>query len=107
MTTHSPAPWEAWFEKNEEGFIVSAGVDTADREANICVTTCEDVEPEDIETANAYIIGDTMLLAAAPELLASCKALVAIHDDPHHVTDSRIIDAARRAIAKTEGQPNV
>lgn len=36
-------------------------------------------------------------------LVEALTALVAIHDDPHHVTDSRTIDQARAALAAAKG----
>ena len=72
------APWEPWFDYDDEGFITEAGVDTKDRRANVCVAvTTENVEIDDKELFNAYVIRDTNLLAAAPDLLKACEAMLA------------------------------
>lgn len=47
---------------------------------------------------------NTHLIAAAPELLAACKALIANtqHGDPGHIDYSQAVPMARKAIAKAE-----
>jgi len=81
--TATPGPWVAWFDKDEEGRIYQAGVDSADRSVNIAVTTCENVTIDDIAAANAVIEADTNLIAAAPALLKDLKELVAAIMDEH------------------------
>lgn len=93
---HTPGPWR-WFAgaradttkphmkylvgANEQGFGHTVGLQ----------------EPED--TANAHLI------AAAPELLAACKALVTLHADPlGGVLEMSARQRAREAIAKAEGR---
>ena len=81
MSEHTPKPWIAWFDRDENGCIYQAGVDTADRKANIAVTTCESVEVEDVATANRLIESDTHLVSASPDLLEACKTLVDVAED--------------------------
>lgn len=79
MSKHTPGDWVTWYELDEDGLITAAGVDTGDRAANICVTT-ENVEAadNDIKAANAQIIADTELIAAAPSLLEACEEALRI-----------------------------
>lgn len=99
--------WIAWFNRDADGVITDAGVDSEDRAVNICVTTCENVVVEDKETFNAVVTRDTLLLAAAPELLAACESVIANYDDANHEkydeekwSEFRGVDALRAAIAK-------
>lgn len=75
---HSQSPWVSWYDYDEDGLIIQAGVDNANRVANVCVTTCENVEwaDHDIEKANALIRADTELVRAAPEMLAALRWLL-------------------------------
>ncbi len=88
---HSPGPWHV-------KAIATCG-------GNDCEWAILDNRKEGIiaETNSADHPANAYLLAAAPDLLASLRSLLAIHDDPNHVTDSRKIDAARAAIAKAQG----
>jgi hypothetical protein len=91
----SPDGWVPWFEVDAEGFVQAAGIDTADRKANIGVTTCDNLEADDIATANACIIGDTLLLAKARDLWVALQDTLTIaieyaSDDPHSVAFKRL-----------------
>lgn len=107
---HSPSPWVAWYDKNEGGLIYQAGVDTKDRHANICVTTCENVEwaDTDVEKANALIMADTELIAAAPEMLRALAALrplyVAIGDHLQSLLDQLRRGATPKPIPAYPGE---
>lgn len=81
MSEHTPKPWIAWFDRDENGCIYQAGVDTADRKANIAMTTFESVEVDDVATANRLIASDTYLISASPDLLEACKTLVDVAED--------------------------
>lgn len=74
----SEEPWTPWFDYDDKGFIVDAGVDCGpNRAANVCVTCCENVEIEDKDKFNAYIMADTKLLAAAPKLFRIALQIIA------------------------------
>jgi hypothetical protein len=75
-----PTPWEDWYDYDDEGFITNAGVDTAGRAANVCVTTCENVTVTGKDEFNAYVKADTRLLACSPQMLAVCRQLVEFAD---------------------------
>jgi len=85
MTIPVATDWVAWFEKDQDGLIVSAGVDTANDTYNICVTTdldCEDHfhEPTQVidkELYNRTVTRDTNLIAAAPKLRFLLESLLA------------------------------
>jgi len=80
LSDHAPAPWH--FDHNRDEFTVYADNDWP---------IARLLDLNDIKHA--------MLIAAAPELLAALKAVVAIAD---RRTDE--FDAARAAIAKAEGK---
>jgi len=72
----SPEPWEAWFDYDDDGAIYQAGVDSGpDRAVNVCMTTCENIEVDDVATHNKIVIADTTLIAAAPKMLAALESL--------------------------------
>ena len=84
MTDQIPTEWVAWFERDQDGLIVSAGVDTAKDTYNVCVTTNLDREARFHEPAkvidkslyNRTVMCDTNLIAAAPKLRQSLESLL-------------------------------
>ena len=84
MTDQIPTEWVAWFERDQDGLIVSAGVDAANNTYNVCVTTdldCDEhfYEPAkviDKELYNRTVMCDTNLIAAAPKLRQSLESLL-------------------------------
>jgi hypothetical protein len=101
MSTHTPEPWEFFVisEVNEEYRV------TAARSLFLTLAPC----------ADGYCPGETRanakLIAAAPDLLAACIALVnwceitdpnETRDGMEHLND--VVDQARDAIAKANGE---
>lgn len=86
MTERIQTDWVAWFEKDDNGIITSAGVDndSSAHQYNVCVTTSlDDIDPpfqtlkiEDPEVYNRVVIQDTNLIAAAPMLRRSLESLL-------------------------------
>lgn len=89
--THTPGPWEnlgsvVRTKPYREGDVLAGGFEIADCTRN---------------PLNRH--ADAMLISAAPELLAACRAFVAWY--PNHADGSiPALDAARAAIAKAEGR---
>ena len=111
MRTCTQPPWEVAFgDKDDEGFIKSAGIYTKDGAAQIAEVLTETLEADSVEEWNATIEGDTRLMAAAPDLLQAARALVALIDsvpiDPRlggetdRVFPHYEFDELRAAIAK-------
>jgi len=98
MTEHTPGPWHAWA---KDGWHVSDGADRIADLAELddqCFGYDEAIE---LEEANAHLI------AAAPELLEACQALVkmidyAVEAGMNGSISNQCIttDRARAAIAK-------
>lgn len=103
-----PTQWEDWYDYDEEGFITNAGVDTAGRAANVCVTTCENVTVTGKDEFNAYVKADTRLLACSPQMLAVCQQLVEFADRNRTITlKGHLADAvvgARAVISRIKEQ---
>lgn len=90
MSNHTPGPWEWWTSNSWRRLRYShRGVS----ENVLLPFVCRDGQP-DIDVKPS----DMALIAAAPDMLAALKAVVAIAD---RRTDE--FDAARAAIAKAEG----
>jgi hypothetical protein len=90
MSTHTPGPWEV------EGDDESLWVTPLDRSTPVI---CDMVEREGETEANAHLI------AAAPDLLAACKAFIAA--DPaegYSGAEYSALKLMHAAIAKAEGK---
>ena len=83
---HTPGPWAIGLETDENdghGQIISP-------------------EGEHIASVSMYpIVANARLLAAAPELLEACKAMLAADDELDYPV---VVKQARAAIAKAEGR---
>lgn len=98
MSAHTPGPWEVHPEENRRAFaenlVVADGVAVAialnNEERGAGWTKCE---------ANARLI------AAAPDLLESLRALVEVASECIPETAGHELEQARAAIAKAEGKP--
>lgn len=86
MSKHTPGPWYAESTGNHQGLVIS-----------------------EITGANVAVAydgeADTALIAAAPELLAACRATLAhMYDDETDApTAAQLTEQLTRAIAKAEG----
>ncbi len=85
---HTPAPWHvAEYGENVDGstkfFAIKRGAETI---------------------ANLGTLGNnTQLIAAAPELLEACRAIVALADGQGRMNMLEVAGMARRAIDRAEG----
>ena len=95
MTQHTPGPWQYW---------PSIGQVNRPGDPNqICnIPPNGDKKPADENDANARLI------AAAPELLEACKAILDIDNPPAgeegHIDYGTALGMARAAIAKATGK---
>lgn len=92
--THTPGPWEYQHSINRIHIVSAGGLHT--------VATLEPLCDINQEVANAKLI------AAAPDLLAACKAMVTAWDKYEAYPVKGTADAiaqVRAAIAKAEAQP--
>lgn len=95
VTTHTPGPWA----------VTGATIHTASTAARPALrlarlVSCQEsdaVESREQEDANG------LAMAAAPELLASCRALLAIYDEHLGGLGLPGVREARAAIAKAAG----
>ena len=91
MTTHTPGPW-TWWTSNSWRRLKH---DNRGRTVNVLEPfVCHDGQPDCIVSGE-----DMALIAAAPDLLAALKGVVAVAD-----RRTNEFDAARDAIAKAEGR---
>ena len=112
--THSPEPWEAWFNYDKDGFIIAAGVDSGpDRAVGVCEVLCENVEYDDPKLFNALVIADTRVIEAAPKMLRALRALKAFterHGDEkardYSLVCLQAADAIAAALPKTADTKN-
>ena len=98
MGTHTPGPWtvEEYGDEDAPALVIHKNTET-----RVCfmATPGSHGDPAKIEA-------DAHLIAAAPELLAALKQLVADYQDVPDPTDEdgqAVFDTARAAIAKAEG----
>lgn len=91
MTQHTPGPWEVI----GNGWHVSI-VRADDNNTTICDTQLQEDSYETIANAN--------LIAAAPDLLAACKAMLGIDmppaGEPGHIDYTHAVHMAAAAIVK-------
>lgn len=79
---HTQGPWTAWFnDPDEYGYILEAGIDTADRKVGVADIHCDNIDKNDPAEWNAIVKADAALIAAAPELLAAAKTLMERRED--------------------------
>jgi hypothetical protein len=102
--THTPGPWHVC--GAERGGCICGHVWDATGNVHVASATALNmVNPDDLESQEVCVhdVDETKanarLIAAAPDMLAALKAVVAIAD---RRTDE--FDAARAAIAKAEGK---
>lgn len=110
-TQHTPGPWEVDTVPTQVGVchrigpFPSRGPETY---GYACIYV--DGDPAGIEgtdTLSAELRANARLIAAAPGLLAACKALLAAYGEAHALYDLGECDGsllARTAIAKAEGR---
>ncbi|MDP9317267.1 MAG: hypothetical protein M3R24_41500 [Chloroflexota bacterium] len=88
MAEHTPGPWEE--DITEDGLLRVIAPNAGDRHhETVCII-------EDMETSTEQDHWNACLIAAAPELLAACEALVA---------DVLSADESRLGILMIAGQP--
>jgi hypothetical protein len=95
MTTHTPRPLT-----HDGRFVMAVGrCDTIDGPVHGIIAECLDTTKHDDDgrewTVGGTAVGNAQLFAAAPDLLAAMKKVVAISDRKHDAWDE-----ARAAIAK-------
>jgi hypothetical protein len=90
MSKGTPGPWFATTRRGSWDWLVAS---EADPNIEVCQMFHDATEENEIGEANAHLV------AAAPDLLAALKGVVAIAD---RKTDE--FDRARAAIAKAEGR---
>jgi hypothetical protein len=88
--THTPGPWEA----TVDGFI---GHTCPDGDWYVIAAMSHDRAPETVNS-------DARLIAAAPDLLAAIKDIVAASDANDGDSLANAIQASRAAIAKAKGK---
>lgn len=94
--THTPGPWRTFKQADGTAWIVAT--EALDKFGRSCESIVRIPLDRNGVEANARLI------AAAPDLLAACKALLswsAIEDVP-----GPAVESARSAIAKAEGDPS-
>lgn len=95
MSKHTPGPWK-WWTTHEGSHRINP------EEGGLVIASCDTRNPFSYEQeANARLI------AAAPDLLKACKALLDVYGELHalyDIGDCDASDAARIAIAKAEGK---
>ncbi|HEV8639415.1 MAG TPA: hypothetical protein VG370_34840 [Chloroflexota bacterium] len=112
MAAHTPGPWHFEpdrFDRIYGGEVIKAGEPGIQAFPVAVVCDFNRYDRDDERTANARLI------AAAPDLLAALRALLAVDDEPcrfdhhgycqaHHVSAPCIVGQARAAVAKAAGQ---
>ncbi len=97
MKIYTPGPWQT-MNSHKAGFqnVVSLGNDEPQNRKFIC-----EIGPSDTTHLDAYLI------ASAPELLESCRAMVRAFEtsktSSYTLPNCEAINAAKAAIAKAEG----
>jgi hypothetical protein len=114
---HTPGPWKSTAEEQQhdlgENFYILGGPDYACHIAEMLNADHFPCIPDDeVEDYEIEVEGNARLIAAAPDLLAALNALVEAvrlatgeEDAGLHHLDGSLIDAARKAIRKTEPAP--
>jgi hypothetical protein len=88
---HTPGPWEPWVGHDGYCFVPSFR----------CPSPPGGFEPKS-EEQQAWVDAD--LIAAAPELLEACEALVDMYGEVAPYGQSPVVLNARAAIAKARGE---
>jgi len=94
MSAHTPGPWAV--EEGYDGSRTVAFMRSPNRTVNVAAT--QDARPKGHEATTA----NARLIAAAPELLAACRA--ALDDDDDQPLQGETRRLLERAIAKAEGR---
>ena len=92
MSKHTPGPWATDPECNNEIVLGKDGIIVAD----CCIVDAEGIRTQEQVNANARLI------AAAPDLLTACKAVVEEDGFRGSALMRKRVDAMRVAIAKAE-----
>ena len=103
MSKHTPGPY--WVERGPFGYIIM-GHFYSDRGREPKRVRLADMPEDELDEQT---LATSRLLAAAPELLEACKAIVGGDDmpkagEPGHIDFGQAIALARAAIAKAEGE---
>lgn len=105
--SHTPGPWTAERNDDDECYSIGTRANVPVGQRSVCLVHFGYDEPAESEQhANARLI------AAAPELLAACKALDVALCNGFDTQDDRMagrkaLIAAREAVAKAEGKSHV
>ena len=100
MSKHTPGPWKTEQSSRTDIYIISQSVEAR----NKWVATACNHEFHPTEENNKRNQYNARLIAAAPELLEACHALLRVRDAEEWVAALRAaIEQARAAIDKAEG----
>lgn len=96
MSDHTPGPWEDIINDEGELWVV---IDNGDH----------DIFIGDMEDTCGECHANAQLIAASPDLLAVCEALVNVADGKGDLERDywKAVEMARTAIAKAKGESNV
>lgn len=97
--SHTPAPWQVMFSTSVDGKVCLAIWDARTVEGQIGSPICK-ISP--IETVNESDKANAQLIAAAPELLETLKALYEYCQFWNLALGSGIIDKTEETIKKAE-----
>ena len=108
MSRHTPGPWTYDSEFASYGYDIR--VDVENFEDRVWVATAmSDHDNEPRFPLSGNVEANARLIAAAPELLAACEALLEEHDQtydggPIGLEYLAAIEAAQRAVRKATGE---
>jgi hypothetical protein len=97
-TKHTPGPWRAEESAHQQEFshwIGTTSLKVMPRQSTIAAV---------LNAGSEESAANARLIAAAPELLAGCRALLAIYDEHLGGSGLQGVRDARAAIAKAEGR---
>ena len=113
MGKHTPGPWTRW-RGHAEVYAGEVAINTEDLISGPTIQCVARCEPDDLdllhdaEEADMQARANAKLIAAAPDLLEACKALLAAHsgicEGDGDMGEDEDCARARRAIAKAEGR---
>lgn len=100
--THTPGPWELSEAQYKDGFGTYRRVEQVEQFGDVVASVC--IRHAVNHTLNAAGDANARLIAAAPDLLEACQALIAHCDKNPPMGDSLwSVQQIRTAIAKATG----
>lgn len=105
MTKHTPGPWHWYHPDKSSSLLLGRDQDPACTSI-LWAAGCETCAANGRNCSISGNSADLSLIAAAPDLLVVCKALVSLRDDEGCDVDRllSIVEWAEEAIAKAEGR---